>query len=684
MITTSEVKEFIKKYREKCENSEYVTQKKKDAVLQRKLEKEILTSKCIYNLLPEDTTRFYSKVNSNKMTEYTEYNNYDIGLMDVGLSGCSKLYLSTFPGSLENNERVMEWIRNVRYLASISPNEVDFASSITQLRKDYYGSDTFKIKAPALDPDESGKISPERLDCLSHETFVGMFGLNPLRKKGIPNFAYVYGGFESCPPIISPETKKILPWGSSDVPSDMIFYTIFENTNSIETLNESCKNDTYDIILSYFLQVVLALKSAHDYCKYTHYNLHTKNVVLRRHNSAPTLNTIEIEYVLDEMKSPVSKVYIKSPKGNIATIQEFSTNYIHINVDGKPQGFGYNNYDNVPFDDKGIYNDKSFVIGDVYKLLLHILASTYMENKIAYSHLKVMFTFFSLEPLEEVFKNQKDTYFHLPQNEKSEALKIEDFIALVLKKYESSGIISKTPSKYSTKPPYVSVLKTSGNCFEKDESFMKIAKQYDMYCIPRSTIQLYDFIKYYAGLYADTKEQKCIELINKTAEMFEKEFTESVNETEQTRLESISAALNSRFILQEIPYNVNILSKESFKETYMGFISKCILYMNTWERLKVGIKVLEFIEKGGSMFKQLYKNYTDIYNKNKPFYEAIRFNLLRFYTFFACYNLQVENYGSILQGITREKHFEIIKSCLAKPEFQWYFLTASFLKSIWS
>ena len=34
--------------------------------------------------------------------------------------------------------------------------------------------------------------------------------------------------------------------------------------------------------------------------------------------------------------------------------------------------------------------------------------------------------------------------------------------------------------------------------------------------------------------------------------------------------------------------------------------------MNTWERLKVGIKVLEFIEKGGSMFKQLYKNYTDI------------------------------------------------------------------------
>ncbi len=640
----------------------------------RKLEKEILTSKCIYNLLPEDTTRFYSKINSNKMTEYTEYNNYDIGLMDVGLSGCSKLYLSTFPGSLENNERVMEWIRNIRYLASISPNEVNFASSITQLRKDYYGADTFRIKAPTLDPDEAGKISPERLDCLTHEAFVGLFGLNPLRKKGIPNFAYVYGGFESCPPIINPETKKILPWGSPDIPSDMIFYTIFENTNFTETLNESCKNDTYDVILSYFLQVVLALKAAHDYCKYTHYNLHTRNVVLRRTGLIPS--PIEIEYQLDDSKS--SKVYIKSPKGAIATIQEFSTNYIYINVDGKPQGFGYNNYDNIPFDDKGIYNDKSFVIGDVYKLLLHILAYTYMENKVAYSHLKAMFTFFSLEPLEEVFKHQKDTYFHLPYDEKTATLKIEDFIALILKKYENSGIISKISSKS------IAPLRTSGNCFEKDEEFLKVAKNYEMYCIPRTTIQLYDFIKYYAGLHSDTKDPKYIELINKTAEMFEKEFTDTINETEQARLESISAVLNSRFILQEIPYNVNILSKESFRELYMGFISKCILYINTWERLKTGIKVLEFIEKGGSMFKQLYSNYTDLYNKNKTFYEAIRFNLLRFYTFFACYNLQVENYSSILQGITREKHFEIIKTSLYKPEFQWYFLTASFLKSIWN
>jgi hypothetical protein len=83
------------------------------------------------------------------------------------------------------------------------------------------------------------------------------------------------------------------------------------------------------------------------------------------------------------------------------------------------------------------------------------------------------------------------------------------------------------------------------------------------------------------------------------------------------------------------------------------------------------------------MFKNLYKTYNEIYNKNKAFYEAIRFNLLRFYTFFACYNLQVENYGSILQGITRERHFELIREIIDKHEYQCYFLTASFLKSMW-
>jgi hypothetical protein len=672
MISTSEIKSIIQKLEKKKEGKDYVVATKKEGLTCRNLEKEIISSRCIDNIFPEDVNLFYSRINPSKITEYTEYNNYEVGLLDVALSGSSKLYLSSFPGSLENNERIMEWIRNIRYLISTFPNPAELATSITKLRQDYYGADTFTIKAPRLEPDDEGNISPERLDCLVHETFVGLFGLNPLRRKGIPNFSFVYGSFESSPPIIANECKKIFAWGTKSPIKEQIMYSILENTNHIETLTESCKNDSYDIILSYFLQVVLALKAANDYCRFTHYNLHTKNVLMRRMGTGPGSSLpFDIEYNIDNKQ----KIFIRSPKGIIATIQEYSTSYIYVNVDKNPQGFGYNNYDELPFEDKGIYN-KSFVIGDVYKLLLTILAITYMENKTAYTHLKPLFSFFSSENLETVFTEQKDSFFHVPIYEKSEALKIEDFINFALTKYESSGIIHRKES-------LIPILRTSGTCFERDSFFLEVSKKTDAYCIPRTTIQLYDYIKYFASLYSETKNQKYIQQINKTAEFFEKEFAESINDTEKSRLDSISETLNSRFVLHEITYSNIILKKPAFKTLYKDYISKCILYINTWERMKAGIKILEFIEKGGSMFKSLYNSYNEIQNKNKNFYDSVRLNLLKFYTWFIC-NTQSEHYGTILQGITKEKHYEMIKEAKKDSTFDDYFLLANFIKSIWN
>lgn len=672
MISTSEIKSVIQKLKTQKEDNEFVALKKKEGYNSRNLEKEILSSKCIENIFPEDINLFYSRINSAKMTEYTEYNNYEVGLLDAALSGSSKLYLSSFPGSLENNERIMEWIRNIRYLISTFPTPLQLASAITKLRQDYYGADTFIIKAPRLEPDEEGNISPERLDCLTHETFVGLFGLNPLRRKGIPNFSFVYGAFESSPPIIDTDCKKILAWGTRTPVKEQILYSIFENTNHVETLTESCKNDSYDAILSYFLQVVLALKAANDYCHFTHYNLHTKNVLMRRMGTGPGSSLpFDIEYNLDNKQ----KLFIRSPKGIIASIQEYSTSYIYVNVDKAPQGFGYNNYDELPFEDKGIYN-KSFVIGDIYKLLLTILAICYTDNKTAYNHLKPLFSFFSSENLETIFEEQKESFFHLPIYEKSESLKIDDFLNFALKKFENSGIVHYKES-------LIPILRTSGTCFERDSFFLEVSKKTDAYCIPRTTIQLYDYIKYFASLYSETSNKKYIQQINKTAEFFEKEFTESINGMEKARLDSISETLNSRFILHEISYNNSILKKPSIKTIYKDYISKCILYLNTWERMKTGIKILEFIEKGGSMFKSLYNSYNEIQTKNKSFYDAVRLNLLKFYTWFIC-NTQSEHYGSILQGITKEKHHEMIKEAKKDPAFEDYFLLANFIKSIWN
>jgi hypothetical protein len=99
--------------------------------------------------------------------------------------------------------------------------------------------------------------------------------------------------------------------------------------------------------------------------------------------------------------------------------------------------------------------------------------------------------------------------------------------------------------------------------------------------------------------------------------------------------------------------------------------------------MKTGIKILEFIEKGGSMFKKLYTSYNEVQVKNKNFYEAVRLNLLKFYTWFTC-NGQSEHYGTILQGISKEKHFQMIREIKGNPLFEDYFLLAMFIKSIWN
>jgi hypothetical protein len=92
----------------------------------------------------------------------------------------------------------------------------------------------------------------------------------------------------------------------------------------------------------------------------------------------------------------------------------------------------------------------------------------------------------------------------------------------------------------------MNILKTSGTCFEKDESYLKIVKKSELYCIPRTTIQLYDFIKYYANMYNESKDQRYIGIINQTALSFEKEYRNDISKVEKIRLDSLSNILNRR------------------------------------------------------------------------------------------------------------------------------------------
>jgi hypothetical protein len=67
MISTSEIKSIVQKLEKQKEDKDFSISKKKEGFDSRKLEKEILSSKCIDNIFPEDVNLFYSRINSKKI-----------------------------------------------------------------------------------------------------------------------------------------------------------------------------------------------------------------------------------------------------------------------------------------------------------------------------------------------------------------------------------------------------------------------------------------------------------------------------------------------------------------------------------------------------------------------------------------------------------------------------------------
>jgi hypothetical protein len=657
MITSVEIKEYASNYAKICESEDYKKLKKDEAKLNRKLEKDLLTSKSFVNFTQEEANNFYESIDSEKYISQNDTSIIPYKLQELSLMGSNKIYLSSIPGSLENNEKIIEWFRNFRFLCIEHKTYKEFSEYIHKFKSYIFEKDGFIIKTPKIDLEEN--IPEEKLDSLVHEAFIGIYALNSLRKKGIPNFAYIYSAYDTSYPLYNAVEKKIYSHQKDNDTSNQVFCFLYEDISYSHTLFDACKNSNFEVILGFYLQILFALKSASNYFDYAHYDLHSKNVLIRNIVN----DYFDIEYDIEDGK----KVWIRSQSGSVATIVDYSTSYIALKADEKITNFGYNNYDEVPFEQVGIYTNKGFVISDAYKLLLHILICTYLSNRPAFDKLKIILSFFTNESPENCIINQKETFFHLPYHNKTKDLKLLDFIKFILKKFENSSIIQYKSNGKN--------LKCIGNSLEANPHFYKN----NLYYIPSSMIQLYDFIKYYANMYNESKDQRYISIINQTALSFEKEYRHEVSRVEKIRLTSLNNILNNRFILYEVSYNVNILKCESFKNSIFKHIERCLYYVNSWERLKTGIKILEFIEKGGEMFKTYYTEYNELFNKNKKFYEGVRQNLLKFYVFFS-YGL--EQHSNIpLPGLTKEIHYEIVKDLRKIKDLEWYFLMSHTIKN---
>jgi hypothetical protein len=307
-------------------------------------------------------------------------------------------------------------------------------------------SEMFIVKTPKSIDDDN----------LEHELIVGLYGTNTLRQY-IPNFAYIYGGFKCSGPILN-DNNKVVDWCVNNNYS--VNYILYENINpsiSLETYLETCTSKEY---LNIFLQIIYSLRMANKMIDFTHYDLHTGNILIRDIN----IEKFQIQY---DTENGVE--YITTDL--IATFIDFGMSHIYnedlIIAGDHIENGHYGVYNFLYYD---VYPNKSWIMSDIYKVLLYsALVSMNANNNDVIIVISNIYKFFNKDDnLRTAVITQKDHFYNLPiTTEAYENFTIDKLTTYIRSIYQCdfiSNIKSKDPvlncenlSCLSTKEVYENV-----------------------------------------------------------------------------------------------------------------------------------------------------------------------------------------------------------------------------------
>jgi hypothetical protein len=268
---------------------------------------------------------------------------------------------------------------------------------------------------------------------LNHEAIIGMGIINKLSDR-IPNFVHTYGAFMCAPPLsLLTENPIVNSWCSSK--HHPITYLVLENIGNSVTLGELAWVLTEIDFLAIYIQVVNAINVANKDSEFTHYDLHSNNVLIQ----TMTYDIIIPIYLLgDGVK------YLKTK--HLARIIDFGSSYVVL------QGQQLGKYDYEKYD---VYPDHSFPLGDVYKLLLFTYYKS-LYNTTSHRKSSNLTTIVNqlhqyLNPKttadERVahYNNDEDYYFTFPH--KLTSLTLDNFLQYMINIYHPNFITDNIPEK---------------------------------------------------------------------------------------------------------------------------------------------------------------------------------------------------------------------------------------------
>ena len=343
-----------------------------------------------------------NNIDVNKFKELVHDHFYDPAVMKEAMCISNSIFYlkPANPGSFETNDRIREWIQNLKQIGE--PSIEGYAMNASLVNNNEAANDIFVLKAPQ-DP---------LTDNLIHELFIGLH-LDDLRQY-VPNFAMVNGGFKCTSPVID-TNKKVVSWCLNT--NSSVNYVMYENIQPSVPLGKYVANVSFIQALDKYMQVLYALKTALKKYDYTHYDLHAENVLVW---DVDPSNNISIPYYTEKNKIE----YLTTDK--IAMIIDYGFN--HINVNGKHYGI----YDRVAY---GVNPDRSFPAYDAYKLLMWIVYRMATAGNMEYKKFEPIFRYFNrTDSFEQALSDQAQISFSLPYNRETAAISLDDYLRYIREK----------------------------------------------------------------------------------------------------------------------------------------------------------------------------------------------------------------------------------------------------------
>jgi hypothetical protein len=386
-------------------------------------------------------------LNSEKLKNLLNGQLYNPAVLESALCVSEALFLSSprDAGGLALNERIKEYIRNLHQIGGESAEGYAMTASFKDT------PNLFVVKAPR---------NPE-VDNLQHEAVVGIFGTNQLRAFN-PNFAYIFGAFRCSPPLVDPETKEVVSWCLSN--DNAVNYVVYENINPATALDDYVRTCTGEEFMMVYMQILYAIRKAVQLIGFTHFDLHTQNVLLREPPNGPGA------FFGAEYSAGANREFISIPYDTERGIEYIKTKRIAMMIDygfthivhqDKSYGkFGYTPY--------SIFPDTSWPYHDAYKLLMMSLRGALEAgNSQLIPTLTMIFRFFNQTDVpEQAVKEQFEVRYAFPYNERTKDLDFDMFIRYLRSICECSFIRDQ--------PGDEPVLRCSNYCLTSDAVLQEI------------------------------------------------------------------------------------------------------------------------------------------------------------------------------------------------------------------